>query len=203
MQDNSNLTAITNPTSTEVFTLYSVFSCNLTGTLDLSTLSALGGEFRADSNPNLTTIINPTSTQTFSEYLAYSCDLTGTLDVSTLSALGGQFRANGNPNLTTIINPTSTQPFSQYSANDCDLGYVDITTLIFASDADIAIYNNSMTAAEVNQILVDLDATMPAPGTGLIDISGSNAAPDSSSGGFDGITARNSLVAAGYTVTTS
>jgi hypothetical protein len=36
-----------------------------------------------------------------------------------------------------------------------------------------------------------------------IDIGGNNAAPDATSGGYDGIAAKNALIAKGITVTTS
>ena len=59
-----------------------------------------------------------------------------------------------------------------------------------------------MTAAEVNCILADLDSILGA-GTGTIDLSGSNAAPDGSSGGCDGTTAKSNLQGNGWTVTTN
>ena len=61
-----------------------------------------------------------------------------------------------------------------------------------------------MTAAEVNENLVKMDtvATLGFTG-GVIDIGGSNAAPDNSSGGLDGVAAAASLVTKGKTVNTS
>jgi hypothetical protein len=73
--------------------------------------------------------------------------------------------------------------------------------------ASIVINNNLMQSADVNRILYDLDsiATLnPSGWAGVtLDISGSNAAPNGSSGGFDGTGATLSLIANGWTVTTS
>ena len=80
--------------------------------------------------------------------------------------------------------------------------YVDFTNLTFASNVDFRIFNNGMTAAEVNCILVDLDNTFPNSGNGKIRIEG-QAAPDGSSGGCDGTTAASNLASEGYTVTTA
>lgn len=61
-----------------------------------------------------------------------------------------------------------------------------------------------MTAAEVNKILVDIDTISDSVSTGrTLQIHGTNAAPDSTSGGYDGITAKNNLITKGWTVTTS
>lgn len=61
-----------------------------------------------------------------------------------------------------------------------------------------------MTAAVVNKILADLDAISVAGYTSRsITINGTNAAPDSSSGGFDGLAAKASLQAKAFTVNTN
>jgi hypothetical protein len=59
-----------------------------------------------------------------------------------------------------------------------------------------------MTAAQVNKILVDLDSILTSsPPSRIINIGGTNADPDTTSGGFNGTAARNSLIAKGITVT--
>jgi hypothetical protein len=72
---NRLLTSVINPISTQTFSVYQVNNCNLTGTLDLSGLTGLGGTFEAYSNPLLTNIINPITVQQFTYYSAYSCAL--------------------------------------------------------------------------------------------------------------------------------
>ena len=61
-----------------------------------------------------------------------------------------------------------------------------------------------MTAAEVNQILVDLDTNSTNAFTNrIISIAGTNAAPDTTSGGLNGSAAKTNLVGKGFTVTTN
>ena len=129
LQNNSNLTNIINPSSSQLITAYAVSACNLS-TFDASKLTGLGGAFYISSNPNLTSIKNPDSSQAFSAYEAYSCNLTGTLDVSGLTGLGGSFRVETNPLLTKILNPISSTTFNTYHAHNCDLtGTLDVSGL--------------------------------------------------------------------------
>jgi hypothetical protein len=98
---------------------------------------------------------------------------------------GSTFTGNNNPNV-------SPYDFSGFT------GVNQLYTVFFIQDCN-------WSTAEVNKILVDI-ATIEAShnyGTGTINISGSNAAPDSSSGGYDGTQAVTDLVNAGYIVTTS
>jgi hypothetical protein len=118
---NSGLTGVGFPTSSNSFSNLWAYSCNITGELDISMLSGLGGTVRFYSNPNLTSIKNPTSSVVFSSYEVNNCGLSGSLDVSGLTGLGGQFIAYSNPNLKSIINPTSSTIFSQYYAYSCGL----------------------------------------------------------------------------------
>lgn len=61
-----------------------------------------------------------------------------------------------------------------------------------------------MTAAEVNRMLVEINAIATSGFTGRsIIMNGTNAAPDSSSGGYDGLTAKTALQSKGFTVTTN
>lgn len=200
---NSNLISITNPTTASVFTSYWAYDCNLTGTANLSGLTGLGGSLRLYGNPLLTAITNPASSVAFTEYDVKNCDLTGTLSVSGLTGLAGIFNCSGNSNLTGLTFPASSGTLSSFDAFNCNLGYFDITTLTFSSSVSWDASNNNMTAAEVNHILVDLDATLPGTGSGSISIAGTNAAPDTTSGGFNGSAAVTSLASKGYTVITS
>lgn len=61
--------------------------------------------------------------------------------------------------------------------------------------------NNGHTAAQTNEILVSLDNTGITNKT--LTLTGSNAAPDGTSGGFDGLTAKSNLIAKGWTVITN
>jgi hypothetical protein len=224
--NNPLLTGITHTTSTGVINTYRSSDCNITGNHDVSMFPNLGGYFSIQSNPLLTSITHTASTQTFQAYLAWSCDLTGVHDVSMLTGLGGRFRTYLNPNLTDVTFPNSTQTFKNNSItnttrafvmNGCDLNYVNFLPLSGVNmdvdstyGASIGLEDNSMSVTDVNHILVDFDNIStnlnPAGWTGTtLDISGTNAAPDSSSGGFDGIAALSSLTGGtnNWTITTS
>ena len=207
VNSNPNLTSITNPTSSQIFTTYYAYLCNLTGNLNLSILSGLGGDVRVYSNPNLTGITNPTSSQVFTYYYAHSCNLTGNLDVSGLSGLGGQFNCYSNPNLTGITNPTNTKTFASYYAYSCNIPFINftgLTQITKINNSKVYIQDNAMTVDNVNHILFDLNIISASGYTGrVINISGTNAAPDGSGGGYDGITAKNNLITKGFTVTTT
>jgi len=202
---NSLLTSVINPISSQIISQYYAFSCNLTGILDLSGLTGLSGNFQAYSNPNLTQIINPINNNTFTLYQVNTCGLIGTLDISGLSGLGGSFYAQSNTNLTLILNPSTNNTFITYYAYLCNLDYVDfivMPNMTNVNNSHIRLENNNMSAADVNHILVDLNNISIAGYTGrIINIGGTNADPDSTSGGYDGVVARNSLISKGFTVT--
>jgi hypothetical protein len=164
----------------------------------------LGGSFNLGNNSNLTGITHTTSTQVFTIYSLNQCDITGNHDLSMFPNLGGQLRLNLNSNLTNITHPMSTQTFSLYRAYQSNLDYVNFLPL------SGELQNNNMSVTDVNHILVDFDNIStnlnPSGWTGTtLDISGTNSAPDSSSGGFDGIAALSSLTGGtnNWTITTS
>jgi len=211
IHENPLLTSITNPASTQVFSKYYAYSCDLTGNHDMSGLSGLGGQFIVLQNQSLTSITHTTSTQVFSTYWAYLCNLKGNHDMSMLPGLGGSFSIHSNSLLTGITHTASTETFGLYWAYSCDLDYVNFLPLSGASiNGDIRLEENSMSVTDVNHILVDFNNIStnlnPSGWTGTtLDISGTNAAPDSSSGGFNGIAALSSLTGGtnNWTITTS
>ena len=227
VQTNPLLTGITNPSSSEIFNIYYANNCNLTGNLDLTPLSGLGGQFIVNLNPNLTGITHSLSNNNFTNgYLAYDCNLTGTLDLSPLTKLGGPTSGStgnlvlySNTSLTNIIFPTSTQFFrnssntsanSSFSLYGCNLDYIDFTPLSGATmvsgssqgTSRIELQNNGMSTTDVNHILVDFSGNATYNPTGWsnvnLNISGTNGAPDSGSGGYNGIGARNFLTGSPY-----
>jgi hypothetical protein len=226
VQNNPNLTGITHSVSSQNFTQYSVNNCNLTGNLDLTSLSGLGGSLTFYSNSGLTNVFFTSSTNNIIQLDLNTCNLTGTLDLSPLTNLGastntniGFVRVRNNTNLTNIIFPNSTQFFrnasnlsgnSAFSLSNCNLDYVDFTPLSGATmvsgltqgRATIELQNNIMFAADVNHILVDF-ATIatnnhPRWSEITLNISGTNAPPDSSSGGYDGLAAITTLTGSPY-----
>jgi hypothetical protein len=227
VQSNSGLTSISHSPSPNNFTFYYANSCNLTGNLDLTPLSGLGGTFKVDGNTLLTGITHSTSTNNFTQYDSYSCNLTGTLDLSPLTKLGASssgasfafIRLYSNPNLTNIILPNSTQFFKNnfnieslglFSLYSCNLDYVDFTPLSGATllsgatqgNPRISLRDNGMSVGDVNHILVDFSGNATYNPTGWsnvnLNIGGSNANPDSSSGGYDGLAAISFLTGSPY-----
>ena len=119
---------------------------------------------------------------------SYNCNLSGTLDLSFYYGLM-KFGVDGNSNLTNLIlpNTTSTQTLTDdnlfgnanqktFEANSCDLGYVDF---------------KPMSGVTLNDV--------------TLEIGGTNSAPDSSSGGYDGVAAIDTLtgVTRNWSITTS
>ncbi len=106
--------------------------------------------------------------------------------------------------------PKNCSPYRLYIAAQSDK-YVDC--FIGVSGAGVtdrnsqSIYMNfgAKPAAVVNHFLYDLDQISISGYTGrrIYINNGSNATPDASSGGYDGIAAKNSLVAKGFTVYTN
>jgi hypothetical protein len=212
---NTGLTSVTHVSSSQIFTNYLANNCNLTGNLNLP-FSGLGIDFKVNNNPNLTGITHVSSSQNFLIYNANNCNLTGTLDLSPLTNLGynpidntyGEITLHYNPNLTNIIFPNSTQSFRNggttsdaFSIYSCNLGYVDFkplsgATLVSGATAGIPrikLQDNNMTTSEVNHILVDFSGNATYNQTGWsninLDIGGTNDAPDSGSGGYNGLDA--------------
>ncbi len=199
---NPNLTSIAHPTSSQSITHYEAIGCSSLTSLDLSGLTGLSSRFRVNSCASLSSITMPTTASAFATWYAFTCGLTGVLDLSGLTGLAGDVRVYGNSAMTSITNPSTSGVFSRYLAESCDLGYIDFTVFSGTSNGvEIRLQNNGMTATEVNHILVDLDASGWINGS--VNLSGTNSAPDGTSGGFDGLTAKTNLITNGWTVTTN
>jgi len=222
---NSNLTNIVHSATSEAFTVYKVHDCDLTGVFDLSMLTGLGGQFECYNNSNLTDISHGVSSEVFTRYWADACNMGTILDVSMLSGLGGSFNVSSNSNLKNVVFPYSTQTFGNViPANDafamdgCNFAgnHVDFKPLSGSTmdvnstlGASIRLYNNSLTATDVNHLLEDFADIAGWNTTGwsgvTLNISGTNSAPDTTSGGFNGIAAINTLTGSPYNwiITTS
>lgn len=99
-----------------------------------------------------------------------------------------------------------------YRFDSCNLGYIDLISggqNMSVNTNNLDFRNNNMTAAEVNHMLVDLYTLVSDEGSGgdytgrQIKMDGTNAAPDGTSGGYDGLTAKANLISKGITVTTN
>jgi hypothetical protein len=181
------------------------------------------GNFSVYLNSNLSGITHTGSTVA-GNYDAWSCNLTGLHDMSMLSGRTQYIRVYSNPGMSSIaLGPTSgtfnnTGTASNLKAIDmsgCGLGYIDFWPLSAATmntgatnGVSILLRSNGMSVEVVNHILDDLDniSTLNPSGWGgsvVLDISGTNTAPNGSAGGFNGTGATVNLTSKGWTVTTS
>lgn len=81
--------------------------------------------------------------------------------------------------------------------------FTDIPNATEIDGSDIDLQSGSLDASNVNKILVDLDTNSTSGFTGRFIVLSGNTAPDGTSGGFDGITAKANLITKGFTVTTA
>lgn len=207
---NSGLTGFVKPAITGSVSLFRGDNCNITGELDIDTIS-LTQTFQINGNSNMTSIKHASNSNTMLQYRAQDCDITGTHDMKNLRLrAGGRFWIYNNTSLEDILFASTNQAHAEVRAYNCDLGYVDCTTLSLARANQLTyFYDNNMTAAEVNHMLVDFYNLVSGESAGgdytgrIINIGGTNAAPDGTSGGYDGLTAKTNLQGKGFTVTTS
>lgn len=200
LSNNSSMTSVTFPTSTVLITSLNCDNIGVT-TIDMSGLN-ISGIFRSVGASSLTTITNPTNSNTFTVYSVVNCALVGTLDVSGLTGLGGVFNVFGNSGLTDVTMPASNTVLTAFGGQNCALGFITLGTWLATNDnVVINLTNNATNAGETNCILDDLDLTGWTGGT--VTLTGTNAAPDSSSGGCDGDAAVVNLVADTWTVNTN
>ena len=208
---NSALTGITFANSGNgQLTNCTISACNISS-LDFSNVT-LAGTYNSSLNSSLSSITFASSGNgAMTNFQTSSCALTS-LDVSVFG-LSNIFRVYNNSSLTSITFASSGNgTMNSFLLYSCDLGYVDFTVggLNFsANNCTLRVDDNSMTAAEVNHILVDCYSLVSGESPGgdytgrLINIAGTNAAPDGTSGGYDGLTAKTNLQGKGFTVTTS
>ena len=125
--------------------------------------------------------------------------LTGTLDLSmfdygaTFGSANLRFKSNLYISDIILKQGALGNPYLADFRNN-ELGYFDLTKMPGLTEEAGYIYlgTNNMTAAEVNHILVDLDSISSSNAlTRNIDISGNNSAPDSTSGGYDGLSSES------------
>lgn len=124
--------------------------------------------------------------------IAYGLSLTGVLDLSEFS-INAYTYLYENYNLENIILGSTEFYRGNFLLYDCNLGVINWDDAgEIGNGANIQIYNNTMSAAEVDENLTRLDSCGAENCT--LDISGNNAAPtDGSVTGFDGIAAAINL----------
>ena len=184
-------------------------------TLDLSswTKASSNANWKVEGCANLTTLNLPTTTigqinpRIRDNPSLITCDPSGFFDVE------GEYQFNLNTSLTLCPFPTVTisSKINLTMGNNL-LGYSDITVMsgLFGfNNVIIQLLNNSMSTIVVNHYLIDILSMVSGESPGgdytgrAVSINGTNAAPDGSSGGYDGDQAVIDLVALGFTITTS
>ena len=199
-QSNTGLTSLTlsleNNTESFVTSFCDIRSLNLSS----STSNVLGGRITIGENKLLNAIILPPSNKPFIYFKGPgtqsvpNISLTS-IDLSPLTGLGNLLFLSYCTNLETVILPATSHSFSGaiggiHINNSSSLGYINFSVLTNQNNITIGLANNSMSSANINHILVDL---VNAGGiNGHLNITG-NDGPDSSSGGYDGIAAVNTL----------
>ena len=228
MHHNPNLTQVTHSASTQAFSGYTLYDCDLTGFLDLSMLSKIGGDFQCYNNPNLLGITHSSvadNYEVFTSYKINDCSVGGLLNVQTFKGLGGYFNVSNNTNLKNVFFPNSTQTFANasggnyaFTMNGCGWGgsQVDFKPLSASTmdvnsplGASIELQDCTLNSTDVNEFLQDFRFIANNNTSGwsgvTLNIGGTNSAPDTTSGGIDGIAARNSLTGSpfNWTIITS
>lgn len=177
------------------------YNCNI-GTLDLSNMP-ISGTFLGYGN-GMTSITFATSGNTTVSNLSLNGNSFTTIDFTNVW-LNNVNTISGMPSLTSIIIGTVNGNIGTFNHSNNNLGVVNYGNIGWnINNASLLAFSNGMTAAEVNEILVGIDTVATSGFTGRsINIAGSNAAPDSSSGGFNGTAAVASLISKGFSMTTS
>jgi hypothetical protein len=190
-----------------------IYSCNITETLDLSKFTSFTtlASIWLYSNPLMTGVTFASAiTGTITYLHINSCNITGTLDLSMFTSFttSASIQLYTNPLMTGITFANSITGKLRYLyMSNCSLYYVNL--LGFSSgtavaSCDIEFQNNAMTAAIVNRMLADINA-ISASGYSYRKViaNGTNAAPDASSGGYNGLAAKTALQGKAFTVTTN
>lgn len=187
-------------------------SGNLNLTMFAFAIGATTASINISNSSSITTIsLHATNAGTVDSFNCSTSGLTS-IDLNTLNVV--EFiQANDCTSLTSVTLGTIglTEATSFIKINNCTSlsSYVNLTGVSLSggvTNIDIDFSGDALTAAAVNNMLVDLDSNLPgtAPATANIRFNGgTNAAPDTTSGGFNGSAAKTSLQGKGYTVNTN
>lgn len=231
LQDNSNLVGLVLPDRSAAANLsLNLFRSGISGTLDIRGKGVAGLHIGECSN--ITSVLFDKN-QYLNNFYAYGVPIRGGLDFSGCSNLsivdlrdwGISGRALSFVSFVGSSNPTHLyltgadvenlylnnkgENIKLVSVEYTSLGYFDLTNSdLFKENGDNVQLHNTFIAEEVNHFLVDFLALANAAtgvdyATMTISIAGSNAAPDGTSGGYDGLTAKSDLQALGITVSTN
>lgn len=214
IRNNSSLTSATYPDmSSGTVKELRAENCDLSGSQDLSNMIINDNNaMYFTGNSSLTGWTPPSNYDTaLWTYIAANDTNISSIDFSDYDfGTSGSVRGllfSGSP-LTSITFTAITGTLTRFQFNNCSVNNFNVDDLgsgaFDVSGCQIDLNDQGFTATETNRFLVQLDSITANVGTGKsLLIAGTNAAPDGSSGGFDGDAAVTSLISKGFTVTTS
>jgi len=138
--------------------------------------------------------------------------ISGTIDISALVrwTTGATLKIRTSSGITNIVFPTtlSSGTITLIYLDGNNLDYIIMPSNWWAASVNsygiIELKNNGMVTTDVNHWLVQADSVAILDGGYKeFNIDGSNAAPDTTSGGYNGISAKNSLTTKGLSVNVS
>jgi hypothetical protein len=188
---------------------------DISGTLDLSMFTTINGQILLYGNIHMTGVDFGSATGNLYSLKIYGCDISGTIDLNGFTwYTNSTIYIYGMASLTDVVFKYCNGGIDDVLIyGNSSLNYINIADLynsmITGNNLMLDLKSNSWSAAIINQILYELDTVNHAPFypsppfAKVIDVSGTNAAPDSSSGGYDGTAAKASLQSKGFTVNTN
>jgi len=183
----------------------------IVGNLNLSSITSFttSATLYFYANPTLTGVTFASSvTGSISSYNSSDVGYSGVLDLSMFTSFTAE-AAIYLHNCTSLTNilfaPTISGTLRRFYIYNCtSLGYFNMSGFISGTSyntSTILISSNNWTVAVANHMISDINNISVGGYTGRqISIGGTNAALDSSSGGYDGIAAKTSLQSKGFTV---
>lgn len=168
-----------------------------------------GATVQIYNNSSLETILfnsNVTEGHITTLYI-HSCPLIASLDLSGFGSIGtsANWRLYSNASLSLIkfannVTGNFRYLYSYNCAAQVDIQLPETGVYSDLTSADFRFYGNALTSAQVNKILATIDNVSSAGfATRTMQIHTTNECPDSSSGGYDGLAARISLIDKGFT----
>jgi hypothetical protein len=221
VHSNANMTGIKfAPSVTGTISAMYLYSSPL-DSIDISmfTQYTSTADIRLQTNSSLEYVkVASTASGTIDKFYLFNTSL-DSLDISMFSAFvsSADVRIYANSNLNYLNwagTITGSFRYLTFYQNGTAPNYQFLSPSIFSTptnvnSSDINVGSNGWTAAQVNQFLVEMATLVSGESAGgdytgrVITIAGTNAAPDGTSGGYDGDAAVLSLIGKGFTVTTN
>lgn len=212
MQNNPGLTSIQLPSSISAsVSCFYAYDCNLTGTLNLSAISNIANiDIGLNGNTGLTGVTFATTiTGTINGFSAERSAIAGTFDFSKFTSISSSFSfsMNYSASLTGVTFASTSGSAQSILLHGAAIDYANLVAfanLGGGTGCELDLIDNAMTTAQVNRILSEVNSVVASAGTTRrLMLSGTNAAPDSSSGGYNGTSAKASLISKGFIVYTN